>query len=157
MEILLAAIRDLSDVNMLFKPGVLMISGVSWCHLTSLSFDKMMIFLNQNMIQSNPVSQKWCLFFTFFFSRCFGSQEPLKTKPLLRSAGFRSDSRCSLAELCARPSSEGVTKIWGEIWTLKWLWPGRIISILYHIRSSSIYGTCLYMCFIINCVTVLKV
>eukprot|EP00434_Breviolum_minutum_P032787 symbB.v1.2.028996.t1/scaffold3118.1/size63164/3 len=34
-------------------------------------------------------------------------EEPLKTKPLLRSAGFRSDSRCSLAELCARPSSEG--------------------------------------------------
>lgn len=43
-----------------------------WCHLTSLSFDKMMIFLNQNMIQSNPVSQKWCLFCHCFFSPLLG-------------------------------------------------------------------------------------
>ncbi|CAL1172772.1 unnamed protein product [Cladocopium goreaui] len=34
-------------------------------------------------------------------------EEPLKTKPLLRKAGLRSDPRCTLGELCARPSSEG--------------------------------------------------
>ena len=29
------------------------------------------------------------------------------TKPMLRKAGLRSDPRCTLGELCARPSSEG--------------------------------------------------
>ena len=38
-------------------------------------------------------------------------QEPLKTKPLLRKAGLRSDPRCTLGELCARPSSEGAAKL----------------------------------------------
>jgi hypothetical protein len=38
-------------------------------------------------------------------------QEPLKTKPLLRKAGLRSDPRCTLGELCARPSSEGAATL----------------------------------------------
>ena len=38
-------------------------------------------------------------------------QEPLKTKPMLRKAGLRSDPRCTLGELCARPSSEGAADL----------------------------------------------
>lgn len=145
MEILLAAIRDLSDVNMLFKPGVLMISGVSWCHFTSLSFDKMMIFLNQNMIQSNPVSQKWCLFFTFFFFVALDHRSPsrrsrccaLRVFAVIRAAAWRS---CVLGQVAKALRRFGVR--FGH-----WNDCGLVESYQYYIISDhQVYTVRVYIC-----------